>query len=192
MTAARNPLGERSRGVDAKDNPFRIFGSLDTGLYVFWRPHRALGVLPGSLGAKTRLDGRPFLCRLGRACRPAGADQFASGICPGLDPGRPPGALAAFVGFTLPSAVVDRAGLRRSPDRRPARGRLAEGFKLATVAVVAQAVVGMARTLCPDMLRSFLAAIAGADFACGRHGPFPDRDPVPRHCLRRICRISID
>jgi chromate transporter len=73
------------------------------------------------------------------------------------------GALAAWSGFTLPSAILMVAlayGLR-------AVGGLAhagwvQGLKIAAVAVVAQAVAAMARKLCPDLLRAAIAAVAAA------------------------------
>ena len=73
------------------------------------------------------------------------------------------GALAAWVGFTLPSAValvlfafgVDSLGNTLGP------GWL-HGLKVAAVAVVAQAVLGMMRTLAPDRERATLAVVAAA------------------------------
>ena len=71
------------------------------------------------------------------------------------------GALAAWAGFTLPSAVMlilfafgvrQWAGLAQS-------GAI-HGLKVAAVAVVAQAVLGMARSLCPDRLRAGVAVLA--------------------------------
>ena len=71
------------------------------------------------------------------------------------------GALAAWIGFTLPSAValiVFALGLSRYGSLIPA-GAL-HGLKVAAVAVVAQAVWGMARSLCPDAPRITLMALA--------------------------------
>lgn len=74
------------------------------------------------------------------------------------------GALAAWLGFTLPSAVlliVLALGLG-AVDHAVADGAL-QGLKVAVVAVVAQAVWGMARPLCPDALRvTFMALTAAA------------------------------
>lgn len=64
------------------------------------------------------------------------------------------GALAAWTGFTLPSAValiLFALGVARYGDAIPA-GML-HGLKVVAVAVVAQAVWGMARSLCPDVPR---------------------------------------
>ena len=71
------------------------------------------------------------------------------------------GGLAAWVGFTLPSAIVMVAfayGVR-TLDSASALGAL-HGLMLVAVAVVAQAVIGMARTLCPDLPRAAIAVIA--------------------------------
>ncbi|ULH14606.1 chromate efflux transporter [Deinococcus sp. KNUC1210] len=70
------------------------------------------------------------------------------------------GLLAAWLGFTLPSAALMFAfalGLKELGTLEGA-GWLA-GLKLAAVAVVAQAVSGMARTLTPDAPRSSLAVL---------------------------------
>jgi chromate transporter len=71
------------------------------------------------------------------------------------------GALAAWTGFTLPSAIVlvlfaYGAHLLDGP----AGSGLLHGLKLVAVAIVAQAVWGMARTLCPDRRRASIALTA--------------------------------
>ncbi|MFZ5532364.1 MAG: chromate efflux transporter [Pseudomonadota bacterium] len=71
------------------------------------------------------------------------------------------GALAAWAGFTLPSAlamILFALGLARHGELLPA-GPL-YGLKIVAVAVVAQAVWGMARSLCPDAPRVTLMALA--------------------------------
>ena len=83
------------------------------------------------------------------------------GMALGLSRAGYAGALAAWVGFTLPSAIalilfamgVASFGDAVSP------GAL-HGLKVVAVAVVAQAVWGMARTLCPDARRVTLMALA--------------------------------
>ena len=83
------------------------------------------------------------------------------GIALGLRRAGWAGALAAWIGFTLPSAValilfafgvVQWAGLAQSG--------AVHGLKVVSVAVVAQAVLGMARSLCPDRLRAGVAVLA--------------------------------
>jgi chromate transporter len=71
------------------------------------------------------------------------------------------GGLAAWTGFTLPSAIalllfaygVGALG-------GPVGTGLLHGLKLVAVAIVAQAVWGMARSLCPDRERASIAAVA--------------------------------
>src|SRR6516162_7198415 len=70
------------------------------------------------------------------------------------------GGLAAWTGFTLPSAtalVVFAYGAGELGG--PAGIGLLHGLKLVAVAIVAQAVWGMAHTLCPDRERASIAAV---------------------------------
>lgn len=88
------------------------------------------------------------------------------GFAIGLHRGGAAGALAAFAGFTLPSAVLMAlAGLwaLSLPQAGPGAGALA-GLALVAFAVVAQALWGMARSLCPDTPRRILA-LAGCAWA---------------------------
>ena len=71
------------------------------------------------------------------------------------------GGLAAWTGFTLPSATIlvlfaYGAGALGGP----IGVGLLHGLKLVAVAIVAQAVWGMARTLCPDRERASIAVMA--------------------------------
>ncbi len=71
------------------------------------------------------------------------------------------GALAAWVGFTLPSAIaliLFALGITSYGDAIPPG--VLHGLKVVAVAVVAQAVWGMARSLCPDALRVTIMAVA--------------------------------
>jgi chromate transporter len=71
------------------------------------------------------------------------------------------GALAAFVGFTLPSALLMFAFAISNEFLSEALGGSAvHGLKLVAVAVVAQGVLGMARTLTPDPPRAMMAAVS--------------------------------
>ncbi|MFP1643433.1 chromate efflux transporter [Pontitalea aquivivens] len=85
------------------------------------------------------------------------------------------GALAAFVGFTAPSAVALVVfALAAGPLAQASwvgAGALA-GLKIVAVAIVAQAVWGMARSLCPDRARATiaLAAVAVLAFVPGALG----------------------
>ncbi|MDI9239986.1 chromate efflux transporter [Lysobacter sp. LF1] len=73
------------------------------------------------------------------------------------------GALAAFVGFTLPSAVLMFAFAGLAPHLSHGIGAaLVHGLKLVAVAVVAHGVLGMARQMTPDVRRLLMASGACA------------------------------
>jgi chromate transporter len=74
-----------------------------------------------------------------------------------------PGALAAWLGFTLPSALLLYACAVLTT-RAPAAwlGPVLHGLKLTTVAIVAQAVWSMARNLCPDRPTAAIALLTAA------------------------------
>jgi chromate transporter len=73
------------------------------------------------------------------------------------------GAVAAFLAFTLPSAMLLFAFAALLPHVTGGAGQAAiHGLKLVAVAVVAQGVLGMARQLCPDARRATIAALSAA------------------------------
>lgn len=74
-----------------------------------------------------------------------------------------PGALAAFLAFTLPSALLLMAFASALPLLEGPIGQAAiRGLKLIACAVVADAVLGMAKKLCPDAWRGTIAVVAAA------------------------------
>ncbi|MDE2007795.1 MAG: chromate efflux transporter [Rhodospirillales bacterium] len=71
------------------------------------------------------------------------------------------GGLAAWAGFTLPSAAAMLAFAEIAPALRgPALTSVLHGLRLVAVAVVAQAVLNMARSLCPDRPRAAIGLLA--------------------------------
>ena len=83
------------------------------------------------------------------------------GMALGLLRAGPAGMLAAWIGFTLPSAAAMVAfayGVHALGD--VSQAAWLKGLKLVAVAVVAQAVWGMARSLAPDRPRATLAVAA--------------------------------
>ena len=71
------------------------------------------------------------------------------------------GGLAAWTGFTLPSAIaLVLFAYGADALSGPIGIGLLHGVKLVAVAIVAQAVWGMARTLCPDRERASIALVA--------------------------------
>jgi chromate transporter len=83
------------------------------------------------------------------------------GFALGLWRAGPLGALAAWIGFTLPSAafLIAFAMGAAALDGAFAQGVL-HGLKIVAVAVVAQAVWGMAKSLTPDLQRVAIALVA--------------------------------
>jgi chromate transporter len=71
------------------------------------------------------------------------------------------GGIAAWIGFTLPSALALIAfGLGIGAFAGASDAGWLHGLKVVAVAVVAQAVWGMARSLCPDRERATIAILA--------------------------------
>jgi chromate transporter len=71
-----------------------------------------------------------------------------------------PGALAAFVGFTLPSVILLLGFVAVLPWLSGDLGQAGlHGLKIVALAVVADAVLGMARKLCPDVQRAAIAIV---------------------------------
>lgn len=82
------------------------------------------------------------------------------GLAVGLSRAGYSGALAAWIGFTMPSAmtlIFLALGISAWGEGIP--GGILEGLKIAAVAVVAQAVWGMARNLCSGTLRVTIMAV---------------------------------
>jgi chromate transporter len=73
------------------------------------------------------------------------------------------GALAAFAAFTLPSALLLIGFASMLPLLSNAVGiAIIHGLKLVAVAVVADAVLSMAKKLCPDITRRVIALLAAS------------------------------
>jgi chromate transporter len=79
----------------------------------------------------------------------------------GLSRGGLAGGLAAWLGFTLPSAVAMVLFARGAAALTgPLSAGMLHGLQVVAVAVVAQAVWSMARSLCPDRPRATIAVVA--------------------------------
>ena len=71
------------------------------------------------------------------------------------------GALAAWLGFTLPSAVaITLFAYGINTYSYESVAGIIHGLKIVAVAIIAQAIWGMARTLCPDLIRVGLMVLA--------------------------------
>jgi chromate transporter len=87
------------------------------------------------------------------------------GMLIGLTRGGPPGAFAAWLGFTMPSALLMTAfaAALGGAERHAVPvwfGGLLAGLFAAAAAVVAQAVVGLAGSLCTDVATKLVAVVA--------------------------------
>lgn len=94
------------------------------------------------------------------------------GIVLGLTRGGIPGAFAAWLGFTLPSAIAMTAfayGLSALPG--VATSPWVHGLLVAAVAVVATAILGMAKNLCPDRPRQTVAVLGTIIILLGSQTP---------------------
>lgn len=143
-------------------NPWSVFlVFLRLGLTSFGGPIAHLGYFRDEFVVRRRwLSERSYgdLVALCQFLPGPGSSQV--GIALGLSRAGYAGALAAWLGFTLPSAIA----LILFASVLMLHGNLApgvlQGLKVVAVAVVAQAIWGMARSLCPDRLRVTIMAAA--------------------------------
>ncbi len=137
---------------------------LRLGLTSFGGPIAHLGYFREELVARRKwLDEKTYADLVALSQFLPGPASSKVGIAIGLLRAGYPGALAAWAGFTLPSAlalVLFAFGLDALGDTL-GTGWL-HGLKVAAVAVVAQAVLGMMRALAPDRERATMAVVAAA------------------------------
>lgn len=141
---------------------FRVF--LQLGLTSFGGPIAHLGYFHRELVQRRAWVSESAYAQLLAICQfLPGPASSQLGFSLGLLRGGWGGALAAFVGFTLPSAVL-LVILAAVFPLLPAAvaAALVGGLKLVALAVVAHGVLGMAGRLCPDAPRIAIAALATA------------------------------
>jgi len=139
-----------------------LLAFLKLGLTSFGGPVAHLGYFRAEIVERRRwLDERSYADLVALCQFLPGPASSQVGIAIGLARAGWLGALAAWCGFTLPSAfalIVFAYGLQHWGAL--AGSGVVHGLKVAAVAVVAQAVWGMARNLCPDGARSAIAMVA--------------------------------
>jgi chromate transporter len=139
---------------------FRVF--LRLGLTSFGGPVAHLGYFRAEFVARRRwLDEAAFADIVALCQFLPGPASSQVGISVGMLRAGLPGALAAWLGFTMPSAlalIVFGYGVTWFGDLSHAAWL--HGLKIVAVAVVANAVWGMARNLCPDKERATIAIAA--------------------------------
>ena len=132
------------------------------GFTCFGGPIAHIGYFRDEFVVRRRwLDERAYADLVGLCQFLPGPASSQVGFSLGLMRGGYLGGLAAWLGFTLPSAIaLVLFAFGASALRDPAGNGLLHGLKLVAVAIVAQAVLGMARNLCPDRQRASIAALA--------------------------------
>ncbi len=155
-----NGTGAADRAHDSAWTIFLVF--LRLGLTSFGGPIAHLGYFRDEFVVRRHwLSERSYADLIALCQFLPGPASSQAGIAIGLARGGMRGALAAWCGFTLPSAIAlilfaqaaSAWGMQWSPGA-------VHGLMLVAVAVVAQAVWGMARTLCPDRPRIAIAILA--------------------------------
>jgi chromate transporter len=150
-----------SRTTGAIAEVFSIF--LRLGCTSFGGPIAHLGYFRAEFVERRRwLDERAYADLVGLAQFLPGPASSQTGFAIGLRRAGYLGGLAAWTGFTVPSAallVLFAYGAAPLAATTVGAGLL-HGLKLVAVAIVAQAVWGMARTLAPDRPRASIAAVA--------------------------------
>ena len=154
---------------------FEVFWAfLKLGLTSFGGPIAHLGYFRDEFVVRRRWIDESGYADLVALCQfLPGPASSQVGFALGLLRGGPLGALAAWVAFTLPSALVLLAFAYGAPLFEGTLGAgLINGLKIVAVAVVAQAVWGMARTLASGRERASiaLAAVLMVVFADGAVG----------------------
>lgn len=148
------------RGPRALPQVFSIF--LRLGLGSFGGPVAHLGYFRTEFVSRRGWLSEAAYADLVALCQMLpGPASSQVGMAIGLQRAGAWGALAAWLGFTLPSALLLMGfafGITELP--RLAQGGAVHGLQLAAVAVVAQAVWGMGRSLCRGAVRMGLAALA--------------------------------
>lgn len=147
----------------AHDGAWRVFlVFLRLGLTSFGGPVAHLGYFRTEFVERRRwLDDRSYSDLVALCQFLPGPASSQVGMALGLGRAGWPGLVAAWAGFTLPSAlalIVFAYGI--AGYQGLSESGWMHGLKVVAVAVVAQAVWGMAKSLCPDRPRAALAILA--------------------------------
>jgi chromate transporter len=169
------PVTRHDRTVGTKGSPGEVFGAfLKLGLTSFGGPIAHLGYFRDELVRRRGwIDDRGYADLVALCQFLPGPASSQVGFALGLMRGGPLGALAAWTAFTLPSAILlVLFAYGAAVFGGPVGTGVLAGLKVVAVAIVAQAVWGMARTLCPDRERATIAvgAVLIVDTVAGSVG----------------------
>ncbi|GAA2965714.1 chromate efflux transporter [Microbacterium schleiferi] len=157
MTAsAPDTAASRGSAVDV------FWAFLRLGVTSFGGPIAHLGYFRDDLVARRRWMSDKAYADLVALCQfLPGPASSQVGFAMGLHRAGPLGAIAAFLAFTLPSAILMVAFAFGAALFEGVIGAgLLTGLKIVAVAIVAQAVWGMAKSLTPDARRASIAVVA--------------------------------
>ena len=155
--------GHPSTVPGARPSPIEIFLIfLRLGLTSFGGPIAHIGYFRQEfVGKRKWLDEHAYGDLVSLCQFLPGPASSQIGIALGLSRGGIPGAIAAWLGFTLPAAIIlVLFGLGLSYFGDGVGSGWLHGLKVVAVAVVAQAIWSMAKTLCPDKPRISIAVCA--------------------------------
>lgn len=161
-------MTNRSDKASDAGTPSEVFGAfLKLGLTSFGGPIAHLGYFRDELVTRRRWLSDTAYADLVALCQfMPGPASSQVGFALGMMRAGWLGALAAFVAFTLPSALILLVfALTAATVSGPIGTGALHGLKIVAVAIVAQAVWGMARSLCPDRERATIAVVAVAMLA---------------------------
>ncbi|MDG9667794.1 chromate efflux transporter [Hahella sp. CR1] len=155
-----NDLSDAPAQTSTTGDIFRAF--LKLGLTSFGGPVAHLGYFRDEFVTRRRWLSEESYADLVALCQfLPGPASSQVGFALGMRRGGLQGALAAWTAFTLPSALFLLLFALSADAFAGSIGQsLIHGLKLVAVAVVAQAVWGMARNLCPDRQRAGIALVA--------------------------------
>ncbi|TQE96685.1 MAG: chromate efflux transporter [Spiribacter salinus] len=152
----------------AQGTPSEVFAAfLKLGLTSFGGPIAHLGYFRDELVTRRRWLNDQAYADLVALCQfLPGPASSQVGFALGMMRAGWVGALAAFTAFTLPSALVLLVfAMTAEAISGPIGTGVLNGLKIVAVAIIAQAVWGMARNLCPDKERATIAVGAVAILA---------------------------
>ncbi|TKW77490.1 MAG: chromate efflux transporter [Bradyrhizobium icense] len=154
---------EAAARKDSRGSAGEVFAAfLKLGLTSFGGPIAHLGYFRDELVVRRRWIDEQGYADLVALCQfLPGPASSQVGFALGLLRGGPLGAAAAWAAFTLPSAILlVLFALGAAAFGGPIGSGIIHGLKVVAVAIVAQAVWGMAKNLCPDKERAGIALAA--------------------------------
>ena len=153
---------EKTKAGDERSAAAVFLPILRLGLTSFGGPVAHLGYFHDEFVVRRKwLDERAYADLVALCQFLPGPESSQVGIGVGLSRAGLPGAVAAWIGFTMPSALaLILFGYGVTAFGNAASSGALHGLKVVAVAVVAQAVWIMARNLCPDAKRATLAVLA--------------------------------